>query len=45
MTQTIVHYGHVLLTFLCLGFVIVIHEYGHLLVAKFFRVCALSALP
>jgi len=34
----IAHVVNILLTLLCLGFVVVIHEYGHLLMAKYFRV-------
>ena len=34
----ITHIGNILVTLVCLGLVVVIHEYGHLLVAKYFRV-------
>jgi regulator of sigma E protease len=34
----ITHIGNIIVTLLCLGFVVVIHEYGHLLVAKYFKV-------
>ena len=34
----IAHIGNILVTLLCLGLVVVIHEYGHLLVAKYFKV-------
>src|ERR1700679_105904 len=37
-TFNFAHMGNLLITLICLGLVVVIHEYGHLLVAKYFRV-------